>query len=239
MSAPDPRPTGRTPMPWRRSKKLSRPRGGSPPEACARHSDRGVVPGRNAGRPEEQTHLSLGQERLTSSRHSRSTHPIDLSVRCCLPRTRGGRRPGAAGLQQRSHAASSRRNRNQSYPRCARDRTPRSSRLAWRQGSQGPEQYFAHAAAAARTRTQRPGKHLAIHATELALEPCLQIIRRYRRSLLLRLEHAHRSALEDHVRRAPRLGDRGLFNVRISISETYGSPLVRLSWYWGRRIRGH
>src|SRR5271154_3488266 len=90
MSAPDPRPTGRTPMPWRRSKKLSRPRGGSPPEACARHSDRGVVPGRNAGRPEEQTHLSLGQERLTSSRHSRSTYPIDLSVRCCLPRTRAG-----------------------------------------------------------------------------------------------------------------------------------------------------
>jgi DDE superfamily endonuclease len=30
--------------------------------------------------------------------------------------------------------------------------------LAWQQGSQGPEQYFAHAAAAARTRTQRPGK---------------------------------------------------------------------------------
>ena len=29
------------------------------------------------------------------------------------------------------------------------------------------------------------------------------------RSLLLGLEHAHRSALEDHVRRAPRLGDVG------------------------------
>ena len=67
-----------------------------------RHSDRGVVPGRDAGRPEEQTHLSLGPERLTSSRHSRSTHPIDLSVRCCLPRTRGRRRSRAAGLQQRS-----------------------------------------------------------------------------------------------------------------------------------------
>ena len=114
-------------MPWRRSKKLSRPRGGSPPEACARHSDRGVVPGRDAGRPEEQTHLSLGPERPTSSRHSRSTHPIDLSVRCCLPRTRGRRRPRAAGLQQRSHAAPSRRNRNQGHPRCARDRAPRSS----------------------------------------------------------------------------------------------------------------
>ena len=46
-------------------------------------------------------------------------------------------------------------------------------------------------------------------------EPGLQILRRYRRSLLLRLEQAHRSALEDHVRRTPRLGQRGLLNVRI------------------------
>jgi ParB/Sulfiredoxin domain len=35
--------------------------------------------------------------------------------------------------------------------------------------------------------------------------------------LLLRLEHAPRSALEDHVHRAPRLGERGLLNVRIGI----------------------
>jgi hypothetical protein len=36
--------------------------------------------------------------------------------------------------------------------------------------------------------------------------------------LLLRLEHAHRSALEDHVRRAPRLGNSGLLNMRVGIS---------------------
>ena len=89
-------------------KKLPRPRGGCPRETRARHTDRGVVPGRDAGRPEEQTHLSLGQERFTTSRHSRSTHPVDLSVRCGLPGTRGRRRPRAAGLQQRGHAASSR-----------------------------------------------------------------------------------------------------------------------------------
>ena len=81
-------------------KKLSRPRGGNPRQARAGHTGRGLVPGRDAGRPEEQTHLSLGQERLTSSRHLRSTHPIDLSVRCCLPRTRGRRRPRVAGLQK-------------------------------------------------------------------------------------------------------------------------------------------
>src|SRR6266536_2935257 len=100
MSAPGPRPTSRTPTPWRHSKKLSRPRGRDPPEACARYTDRGVVAGRDAGWPEEQAHLSMGQEGLTPPRRSRSTHPVDLSVRGGLPRTRGWRRPGAAGMQQ-------------------------------------------------------------------------------------------------------------------------------------------
>src|SRR5467141_3647333 len=71
--------------PWRRSKKLSCPRGGSPGEACAQHPDRGVVPGRDAGGPEEQAHLSLGQEGLTTPRYSRSTHPVHLSVKFALP----------------------------------------------------------------------------------------------------------------------------------------------------------
>src|SRR5215471_15465931 len=66
------------------------------------------------------------------------------------------------------------------------------------------------------------GRYLAIHAAELAVEPNFQILRRYRRSLLLCLEHSHRSALEDHVRRAPRLGERGLFNVRIGIRPDCG-----------------
>jgi transposase len=88
-------------------KKTSPPRGGCPRETRAWHTDRGVVPGRDAGRPEEQTHLPLGQERLTSSRHPRSTYPVDLSVRCGLPGTRGRSCPRAASLQQRGHAASS------------------------------------------------------------------------------------------------------------------------------------
>src|SRR5262249_54346625 len=95
---------------------------------------------------------------------------------------------------------------------------PRSSRLAWRQGPQGSKQHLALAAAATRTRTQRPRKYLAIHAAELAVEPNFQILRRHRRSLLLRLEHAHRSAVENHVHRAPRLGSRRSFNLRIGIN---------------------
>src|SRR5262245_56995757 len=68
---------------------------------------------------------------------------------------------------------------------------------------------------ATRARTQRPRKYLGIHAAELALEPNFQILRRHRRSLLLRLEHAHRSAVENHVHCAPRLGSRKSLNLRI------------------------
>src|ERR1700694_5419594 len=86
------------------------------------------------------------------------------------------------------------------------------------QNSQGAEQHHSDAAAAARARTQWPGKHLAVYAAELALKSDLQILRRYRRSLLLRLEHPHRSALENHVHRAPRLDNHGSLNVSIGIS---------------------
>ena len=44
------------------SKEISCPRGGTPGKACARHTDRGVVPGRDADWPEEQAHLSLGRK---------------------------------------------------------------------------------------------------------------------------------------------------------------------------------
>src|SRR5262249_39188544 len=73
-------------------------------------------------------------------------------------------------------------------------------------------------AAAARTRTQRPGKHLAVHASELVVKPDFQILRRYRRPLLLRLEHTHRPTLEDYVHRATRLGSSRSLNLRIGIT---------------------
>jgi putative transposase len=66
-------------------KKLCRPRGGNPRRARAGDPGRGVVPGRDAGRPEEQAHLPLGQEGLAAPRRPRSTHPVDLPVRCGLP----------------------------------------------------------------------------------------------------------------------------------------------------------
>src|SRR5215469_13008608 len=107
---------------------------------------------------------------------------------------------------------------NQNHSGRSRYSPPRSSRLAWRQGPQGSEQHLALAAPATRARAQRPRKYLAVHATELAVEPNFQILRRYRRSLLLRLEHAHRSAVENHVHRPPRLGSRRSLNLRIGIT---------------------
>src|SRR5262249_15931159 len=90
--------------------------------------------------------------------------------------------------------------------------------MAWRQNLGGSEQHLTRAAAAARTRTQRPGKHLAVRASELVVKPDFQILRRYRRPLLLRLEHTHRPTLEDYVHRATRLGSSRSLNMRIGIS---------------------
>src|ERR1700719_2176017 len=69
-----------------------------------------------------------------------------------------------------------------------------------------PRQHHALAVAAEIARAQSGREHLAIHARQLALEPRLQILRRHPRSLLLRLEQAHRHALENHVHRDQRLG---------------------------------
>jgi Winged helix-turn helix len=91
--------------------------GGSPREARARHTGRSVVPARNAGRADEQAHIRLGSEGLTSPCRARSAHPVDLPVRCSLPRPRSRCSPRATGLQQRSHAASSRRDHHQGLHR--------------------------------------------------------------------------------------------------------------------------
>jgi hypothetical protein len=58
-------------------------------------------------------------------------------------------------------------------------------------------------------------KYLAVHARQLALEPGFQILRRHPQSLLLRLEQAHRYALENYVHRNKRMG------LSVVISETW------------------
>src|SRR5713101_7579643 len=84
-------------------------------------------------------------------------------------------------------------------------------------GPQGPEQYLADAAASAFARAQSPGKHLAVHAPQLAVKPHLQILRRYRRPLLLCLEYPDRPTMEDHVDCSARMDNRASVVVRIGI----------------------
>src|SRR6516164_4705112 len=93
--------------------------------------------------------------------------------------------------------------------------------MARSEGAEGPAQHLADAIAAAFARTEQPGEHLAVHAPKLAIEPRLQILRRHRRSLLLRLEHPYCSAVEDHVNRAPAVGLHRSFNLRIGMSSTW------------------
>src|SRR5476651_2159073 len=66
-----------------------------------------------------------------------------------------------------------------------------------------------------------PAENIWQYMRQLALEPRLQILRRYRRSLLLRLEYARRPSLENHVDRAAPMG------ARVLISET---------WYYRSRF---
>jgi DDE superfamily endonuclease len=61
---------------------------------------------------------------------------------------------------------------------------------------------------------------IPVHAAELAVKPHLQIFRRYRRPLLLRLEYTDRSAVENHVRRSSRVGNRRSLIVRFGITHT-------------------
>src|SRR5262245_52868654 len=111
--------------------------------------------------------------------------------------------------------------------------------MAWRQSPGGSEQHLTRAAAAARTRTQRPGKHLAVHASELVVKPDFQILRRYRRPLLLRLEHTHRPTLEDYVHRATRLGSSRSLNLRIGIKRMIPSPAASHRKSYWRCARQH
>jgi len=79
----------------------------------------------------------------------------------------------------------------------------------------GSRQHHANPIAAKVTRVEPGRKYLVVHARQLALEPGLQILRRHPRSLLLRLEQAHRYALEDNVHRDKRMG------LSVVISETW------------------
>jgi hypothetical protein len=61
------------------------------------------------------------------------------------------------------------------------------------------EQYHHHAIATQIMRTQPRRKHLVIYARKLAIKPRLQIIRGYRRPLLLYLENTAQPPMDKHI----------------------------------------
>lgn len=83
---------------------------------------------------------------------------------------------------------------------------PRSGWLACHAEAQGSRQHDADVPAAMVPRTQPGRKRLAVHPGQLLIEPGLQRLRRYCRRMLLCLEQARRSTLENHVHRNDRMG---------------------------------
>src|SRR5262245_25762861 len=180
---------------------------------------RGLVPRRDAAGPKEPAHLSLGQKgSRPGAAHEQSTQSTYLIGAGC---------PERAGVAALVLPACNTQARQLHLDEIAAKITPGAHAILlldqaeWHSAKvlKVSEQYLTLAAPATRTRTQRPRKYLAIHAAELVVEPNFQILRRHRRSLLLRLEHAHRSAVENHVNRPPRS-----LNLRIGIIHRVATP---------------
>src|SRR5262249_18852772 len=94
-----------------------------------------------------------------------------------------------------------------SQPKSPSERTPLSSLI--RPDGMAPKPWwFRTTSHSCRCRRAHPNStaRKTFHASELVVKPDFQILRRYRRPLLLRLEHTHRPTLEDYVHRATRLG---------------------------------
>src|SRR4249919_2950490 len=154
----------------------------------------------------------VGQARHAPKRSAGSAHRLDLHLRSHLPEAGKGRGSDPPGLQHRSDEPASGRNRQGSRTRGPRRPPRRSSRMASVSKIVHSRQHHHYATAAEVPSTQSGRKHLAIYARQLALEPRLQILRRYRRSLLLCLEYADRPPLENHVHRITPLGTWVLIN---------------------------
>jgi transposase len=189
-------------------KKLPRPLGcDRTGEGHRTRAYRGLVRRRGAHRPEEQDHATLGSARDQDIGALRPAHCLDLHLRRHVPRQ--GRRPRPAFLQHRGDELAPRRDRHAGGARRPCRALSRSGRLASVEPARGAGQHHARAAAAQMPGAQPGQERLGVHARELALQPHLQILRGHPRPLLLRLEQARRSTLEDHVHRNTRLGPIG------------------------------
>ena len=187
---------------------------------------RNLVRRRSARRPEKQDHAKMGKTRHEAIRAAGSAHGLDLHLRRYLSEGRQGRRPRFASLQHRSDEPASRQNRDRSCPGCHRSVAGRSGWMAHVEAPHRAARHRHRAAAPEVPGIERAGKHLAVHAGKLALQPRLQIVQRYPRPLLSRMEQPRRPTMAHHVNRIARLGAPVL--IRESSYESLSMPAPRL-----------
>src|ERR1700689_3753641 len=188
----------------RRSKKSPDPPGDH--RRRHRQAARSLVPRRSPHRPKKQDHAAVGRTRHAPFRLEGSAHRLGLYLRRHLSCARQGDGSRPALLQHRGHGIASQGDRTRRATRSPRGAVRGSSRLARHREAESARKHDAGPAAVQITRAQSRRKHLAIHARQLALEPDLEKLRRHRRSLLLQLEQARRTALAHYLNRNARLG---------------------------------
>ena len=203
-----PRPTGRS----RILKKLPRAPGRDRAREGRRAGAyRSLVRRRGTHRPEEQDHAALGKARhaaFGARRISAPPRPISSA-----PSARRTARAQALVLPSCNTEAM-----NLHLAEIATQVAPGAhavlllDQAGWHLSGRlvVPANITHRAAAAEMPGAQSGRERLAVHARQLALEPHLQILRGHPRPLLLRLEQAHRSTLEDHVHRHTRMGLRSI-----------------------------
>src|SRR3954470_23463050 len=105
-------------------------------------------------------------------------------------------------------------------------------RMAPRQGPRRARQPHAGAAARPSARIEPGREYLAVSARELVVEPRVRLLPRHRRSLLRRVEQAHRPALAHHVHRPPGLGQCMMLSAGWD-NDIYlaDQSNVRVAWY--------
>jgi hypothetical protein len=130
----------------------------------------------------------------------------DLYLRRHLPQARQGRGARPARLQHLRDESTSCRDRQERRPgrACGSRRRPR--RLAHNGQAGHTAKHHPRAFAGEVPRTQSGGECLAVLARQLAVEPRLQVLRRYRRPLLRRMEQAYMRRVKGAVFRATFFG---------------------------------
>src|SRR5271154_367387 len=154
----------------------------------------------------------MGEARHPPQRTPRPAHRFHLYLWRRLSKPGQGRSPHPAVLQHRGDEPAPRGNSQDRHARWPRRSIGRSGWLAPVDTPRRATKHHHYRFAAKIPRTQSGREHLAIHARQLAVKPHLQVLRRSCRSLLLRLEQARRSALENHVHRIAPVGPLFLIN---------------------------